>query len=278
MRSVSVVTPVRNAAATIERCVRSVCSQQEVEVHQIVQDGASDDGTLEILFRLQKEFGEDHLRIVSEPDAGQADGKNRALARVSDPIFVVFNGDDEMKQGACAAATHLLSEHPDWDAVIARQTDVIDENSVFLRTHKECVDPTFLNVLSLRSVPQFNSIFFRTQLWRDFVPGGLGTDATLRTCPDFEMLLRWLGDGERNIRVADAHTFTRYRCHAGSETGSGTMMPLFVAAKRSLQDRIFHRCVTEWTLDKACRLFNAPCPLLSSRSAAAEGLARWASC
>src|ERR1700753_3707444 len=51
-----VISPVRNEAAHIERVVRAVAAQDVPPARWIVVDDESDDGTLEILRRLEAEF------------------------------------------------------------------------------------------------------------------------------------------------------------------------------------------------------------------------------
>ena len=66
---VSVITVVRNGAATVERTIASVQAQQGPVIEQVVVDGGSTDGTQALL--------EHHLRAqdfwISEPDRGIAD-------------------------------------------------------------------------------------------------------------------------------------------------------------------------------------------------------------
>ena len=50
-----IISPVRNEAAHIERVVRSVAAQELPPARWIVVDDGSDDGTLEILRRLEPE-------------------------------------------------------------------------------------------------------------------------------------------------------------------------------------------------------------------------------
>lgn len=278
--SVAVVTPVRNAQTTIERCVRSIMKQGDDVVH-IVQDGASTDGTMSILRRLEAEFGKDRLRVVSEPDAGQSDGKNRALARICAPIFVVFNGDDEMNVGACQTALSLLAQHPDWDAIIASHTQVIDIDSNHVGWHQEGVEPTLASIVRFDSgAPQFNSIFFRTDKWRDSACGGLTVDARIDTCPDFDMLLRWCWAGN-NIKIAQGQTFTHYRKHSGSETANhASMVQRFIDAKR----RIFETNAKFWNqfdADVVVARLGAfgntkAIAIANAKTAFERGLAKWA--
>lgn len=97
---VSIVTPCRNAAQFIEQCVTSVLKQDYPFVEHILQDGASDDGTVEILNRYARNEGS--LQVESEPDTRQSDGLNRALQRCRGDIIGVLNADDEYLPGAAA--------------------------------------------------------------------------------------------------------------------------------------------------------------------------------
>ena len=83
----SVICMVRNRAPLIRKCVESVLAQDDPAVELVVQDGASSDGTLEIL----REYG-DRIRLVSEPDAGAGDGLFRALRRARGVLGILSLG------------------------------------------------------------------------------------------------------------------------------------------------------------------------------------------
>lgn len=87
MSSISVLTPVRNAASFVLDAVESV-RRQGRDVEHVVQDGASDDGTAELLRATSG------IRLVSEPDGGQADALNRALARAGGDWIAWLNADE----------------------------------------------------------------------------------------------------------------------------------------------------------------------------------------
>jgi glycosyltransferase involved in cell wall biosynthesis len=95
---VTVVTAVRNGVGTLERNLESVLGQTWSPLEHIVVDGASTDGTLELIRRWAP-----HLRYVSEPDRGLYDAMNKGLGLVRDPgSYVVFLNADDTFSGADA--------------------------------------------------------------------------------------------------------------------------------------------------------------------------------
>ena len=93
---VSVVMPVRNEAAFIERSVGSVLAQdyphERLEV--IVADGMSTDGTREVLAALQQRHG--LLKVVDNPGRIVSTGLNRALPLATGDIVVRIDGHCEI--------------------------------------------------------------------------------------------------------------------------------------------------------------------------------------
>lgn len=86
---ISVITVVRNAEATIERTLKSVFRQKQVNYELVVWDGMSSDKTLSILENYKSQ-----ITLVSDKDAGVYDAMNRAL-NLSRGTWVIFlNADD----------------------------------------------------------------------------------------------------------------------------------------------------------------------------------------
>jgi glycosyltransferase involved in cell wall biosynthesis len=86
--SISIITATYNSAATVADCLRSVASQTEHAEHIII-DGASSDGTLEIVRRLSP-----GARILSEPDRGIYDAMNKGIQLASGDVIGILNSDD----------------------------------------------------------------------------------------------------------------------------------------------------------------------------------------
>jgi len=87
---VSIVTVVRNAAGTIEECLQSVASQSHVDVEHIVIDGASTDGTMDVVDRHRDQLAV----VVSEPDRGIYDAMNKGIAVATGDVIGTLNADD----------------------------------------------------------------------------------------------------------------------------------------------------------------------------------------
>jgi glycosyltransferase involved in cell wall biosynthesis len=112
MSRLSVVTAVRNGAATISHCLASVADQQPAVEHVIV-DGGSMDGTVEIL----RTWTKSTLVWKSEPDLGISDAFNKGLARASGDAILILGADDRLVPGAAEHLLKALAAAPDADFV-----------------------------------------------------------------------------------------------------------------------------------------------------------------
>ena len=116
MAKFTVVTACRNAARYIEETVRSVVSQPlfafgRHELEYLVRDGASTDGTLEILRRYQ----ERGVRVISQPDTGLYDALAKGLqAATGDYVAYLNAGDYFHPQGLSVAADCLEIADTAW--------------------------------------------------------------------------------------------------------------------------------------------------------------------
>lgn len=87
---ISVITATLNCAQTVSDCLASVAKQSHPNREHIVIDGASSDGTTEML-RAQRPL---LSNLVSEPDGGIYDALNKGIARSSGDIVGFLHGDD----------------------------------------------------------------------------------------------------------------------------------------------------------------------------------------
>lgn len=87
---ISVITVCRNASATLEACLDSVAQQSWPHIEHLIIDGASTDGTPDILERHRDRLA----RIVSEPDRGLYDAMNKGIALAQGEFIFFLNADD----------------------------------------------------------------------------------------------------------------------------------------------------------------------------------------
>lgn len=87
---ITIITVVYNAVATIEQTIQSVIGQTYPNIEYIVIDGASTDGTIDIIKKYQ-----DKITLwVSEPDNGIYDAMNKGLKRAKGDFVYFLGGDD----------------------------------------------------------------------------------------------------------------------------------------------------------------------------------------
>lgn len=95
----SIITVCYNSEATIERTIKSVLAQTFTDYEYLIVDGASSDGTLEIVRRYEPLFN-GRLKFKSEPDSGIYNAMNKGIARSSGIIIGIVNSDDWLEPDA----------------------------------------------------------------------------------------------------------------------------------------------------------------------------------
>ena len=179
---VTVVTPSYGYAHYLRDAIESVAEQRGITVEHVIQDGGSKDGTIELL----KELG-DLVEWTSEPDGGQSDALNRAIAKARGRWIAWLNADE----------FYL----PDGLAALVRAGDAGTADVVYGDTLFSDGDGRLTRVLPqhrfspfvLRSYGCFistvSSIARRSALGPDPI------DAQMRRMMDWDLYLRLLGEG-----------------------------------------------------------------------------------
>lgn len=87
---VSVITAVRNGQDTLEEAILSVRSQDYPGTEHVVIEGASTDGTMQIIDRYRQSIS----AFLSEPDSGIYDALNKGIRIASGDVIGVLHSDD----------------------------------------------------------------------------------------------------------------------------------------------------------------------------------------
>ena len=104
---VSVIIPMHDAAATIDRLVASLLAIEVLDVEVVVVDDASTDGSADRVAALG------HERVVVErlpTNQGAGIARNRGFALARGRYSLFFDADDEIHPGALASAVRGLDE------------------------------------------------------------------------------------------------------------------------------------------------------------------------
>ena len=123
MTFVSIITPSFNQAAFLEETLRSVLEQDFPHIEYIVIDGASTDGSVEII----RKYAPRLAYWVSERDSGQAQAINKGMAHAKGEIVAWLNSDDYYLPGAVSAAVRAFEDHPE-AALVHADLLAVDEH------------------------------------------------------------------------------------------------------------------------------------------------------
>jgi glycosyltransferase involved in cell wall biosynthesis len=227
---ITIVTPSFNQAHFLKRTINSVLGQQYPRLEYIVQDGASTDGTTELL-------GACSARVDwrSEPDEGQADGINRGFNRSTGEIMAYLNSDDLLLPGALMRVARFFRDHPEVDAIYGHRV-LIDEDDQ--RIGSWIVPQHNDDVLRWADFVPQETLFWRREIWDR---SGGAVDASFAYALDWDLLLRFVEAGARIVRIP--RFLGAFRIHdAQKTTAHHTVGELEVAR---LRQRSLGREVTQ---------------------------------
>ena len=158
MDLVSIITPSYNQAAYLEQTLISVLEQDYPRLEYFVMDGASTDGSVEVI----RKYADKLTWWVSEKDSGQADAINKGLARATGEIVAWLNSDDYYLPGAILGAVKAFHENPDVVLVYGNML-AVDE-------HGDTINMLKYNQLTLEDLLCFQiigqpAVFFRREAY-----------------------------------------------------------------------------------------------------------------
>lgn len=107
----SLITATYNSAQTLERCLKSVNTQNHQNLEHLIVDGGSTDGTIEILKKYLEESSQ--RLICSEPDHSLYEAWNKAVGQARGD-WVLFLGSDDWitRSNSLAMAADAIRLHP----------------------------------------------------------------------------------------------------------------------------------------------------------------------
>jgi glycosyltransferase involved in cell wall biosynthesis len=227
---ISVIVPSYNSGPFLRQALMSALDQNPPPYEVLVQDGGSTDDTLDIL----RSFGQ-RVAWVSQPDGGQADAINMALARASGDLVLLLNADDVILPGSLAAATAAFEQHSGL-AFAYGDFDMIDGAGALVRRYRSS-EYSWDRVYSRGCYIFIGSLFVRREVLAEIG----GYDASLRACMDFDLLLR-LDAAGRSTHLR--RTIGQFRMHSASK--SSTIGLVFLVEAFRVRRRYARRSLRLW--------------------------------
>jgi hypothetical protein len=175
---IAMVTPSYNHAQYLGATIDSIVGQDYPNLYYHVQDGASIDGTLDLL----KSRG-DRISWKSEPDTGQSNAINLGFAGVDCEIMAYLNSDDMLLPGTLAYVVNYFMEHPDVDIVYGHRVFVDREGLEVGRAVLPRHDGKALQYADY--IPQ-ETLFWRKRVWDRIGP----IDESFHYAMDWDFILR----------------------------------------------------------------------------------------
>ncbi len=126
----SVITVVYNNVKDIERTMMSVLGQTYPAIEYIVIDGASNDGTLQVIEKHKDKLA----KLISEKDRGIYDAMNKGISIATGDYIIFMNSGDEFY--ASDTVERVLASGDDAD-IYYGETEMMDEqgNNLGRRRH-----------------------------------------------------------------------------------------------------------------------------------------------
>lgn len=183
--TIAIVTPNLNQGKFIERTLKSVLDQDYPALEYVVQDGCSNDNSLEVIRKY-----ESHLASwESVRDKGQSQAINFGLARTSSEIMAYLNSDDTLVPGSLAYVAKFFQDHPNVDVVYGNRLLIDEQDQVINYWVLPAHDRETLRWADY--IPQ-ETMFWRRRAW-DAVSGCI--DESFQFAMDWDLILRFQAAG-----------------------------------------------------------------------------------
>ena len=180
---ISIITVVFNAAPTIADALVSVAAQTYPDIEHIVVDGASKDGTQEVVARHSSHV----TKFVSEPDHGIYDAMNKGIGLATGEVVGFINADDFYADDTALTRVAEVFSDPAVDACFADlvYVDKHDPGRIVRYWKSSAYRP---GMFEYGWVPPHPTFFVRRSVYERL--GGFNLDFPLAA--DMELMLRFL--------------------------------------------------------------------------------------
>lgn len=180
---VSIITISYNSAETIKDTIESVLAQDYPDIEYIIVDGASSDGTMDII----KKYEDRVAQVISESDNGIYDAMNKGLKLATGELIGILNSDDVYKDNRVISDVVSTVQESNSDALYADL--VYSDRNDLTRVKRYWRSGSFKkNSFKWGWMPPHPTFFVKRSVYERY--GYFNT--SLKTSADYEIMLRFL--------------------------------------------------------------------------------------
>lgn len=178
---ISIVLAARDCAQIVGGTLDSLRAQSFRDFEIVAVDGASTDGTAELLRDAARDLP---IKLVSEPDRSVSHALSKGLARATGDILGILCADERYYPSTLANAARWFDEAPD-AVVVTGRLDFMDEHEIVTDSF-DSKPFDHRAVLECALVPSISATFFNRRL----IGPELRYDPLIPTCCDYELWAR----------------------------------------------------------------------------------------
>ena len=113
----TIITINRNNATGLEKTIRSVLDQTCTAFEYVLVDGASTDGSVDIIRQYAEQFG-DRIKWISEPDKGIYNAMNKGIGMASGDYIQILNSGDSLVSGQVVGKMYEALEQSGFPSIL----------------------------------------------------------------------------------------------------------------------------------------------------------------
>ncbi len=172
----SIITVVFNGENLIEGTIQSVVNQTYPNIEYIIVDGASKDGTMDIVNKYVDKY---RIRWISEPDKGLYDAMNKGLKMATGDFVLFLNAGDRLFD--IKTLEKMAAQATVETDILYGETMLVDDARTHVGTRTEMSVQKLPEKLTWRSMKQgmvvcHQSFLPRRTLAPQYIPNNLAAD------------------------------------------------------------------------------------------------------
>lgn len=206
---VSIITVVYNSKNTICDCMLSVQRQNYKNFEHIIIDGASTDGSVDVI----KENITKDTFFLSEPDSGIYDAMNKGLRHASGDVVCFLNSDDYFSDQCVLTSVISFMDNYNYDVVMT-DVEIVSRTNPNKRLRKYTSRNISLAKMRWGIMPPHPGVFLKKQI---LSKSGF-FDNSYKIAGDFDFLFRVFS--LPNIKIS-SFSFSSVIMRSGGISGSG---------------------------------------------------------